>query len=57
MLLDADIKGQLAQYLQLMESDVLLKVSVGSDDTSKDMIALVDELATMSSKVTVEKVE
>ncbi|HFK1722440.1 TPA: alkyl hydroperoxide reductase subunit F [Bacillus cereus] len=57
MLLDADIKGQLAQYLQLMESDVLLKVSAGSDDTSKDMLALVDELATMSSKITVEKVE
>ncbi|WP_089608033.1 alkyl hydroperoxide reductase subunit F [Bacillus cereus] len=57
MLLDADIKGQLAQYLQLMESDVLLKVSAESDDISKDMLALVDELATMSSKITVEKVE
>ncbi|ANC23003.1 NADH dehydrogenase (plasmid) [Bacillus cereus] len=57
MLLDADIKRQLAQYLQLMESDVLLKVSAASDDTSKDMLALIDELATMSSKITVEKVE
>ncbi|MEC1984352.1 alkyl hydroperoxide reductase subunit F [Bacillus cereus] len=57
MLLDADIKGQLAQYLQLMERDVLLKVSAESDDISKDMLALVDELATMSSKITVEKVE
>lgn len=57
MLLDADIKGQLAQYLQLMESDVLLKVSAASDDTSKDMLALVDELAAMSSKIKVEKIE
>lgn len=57
MLLDADIKGQLAQYLQLMESDVLLKVSAGDANVSKDMLALVDELATMSSKITVEKVE
>ncbi|PEI85194.1 alkyl hydroperoxide reductase subunit F [Bacillus toyonensis] len=57
MLLDADIKGQLAQYLQLMESDVLLKVSAGSDDTSKDMLALVDELAAMSSKIKIEKIE
>ncbi|WP_267379779.1 alkyl hydroperoxide reductase subunit F [Bacillus sp. GM_Baccil_2] len=57
MLLDADIKGQLAQYLQLMESDVLLKVSAESDDTSKDMLALVDELAAMSSKIKVEKIE
>ncbi|MBC6976190.1 alkyl hydroperoxide reductase subunit F [Bacillus sp. Xin] len=57
MLLDADIKGQLAQYLQLMERDVLLKVSAASDDTSKDMLALVDELAAMSSKIKVEKIE
>jgi NADH-dependent peroxiredoxin subunit F len=57
MLLDADIKAQLDQYLQLMEGDVLLKVSAGSDETSKDMLALVDELATMSSRIKVEKTE
>ncbi|PDY85593.1 alkyl hydroperoxide reductase subunit F [Bacillus anthracis] len=57
MILDADIKTQLSQYLQLMENDILLKVSAGDDDVSKDMLALVDELATMSSKITVEKVE
>ncbi|AXY07471.1 alkyl hydroperoxide reductase subunit F [Bacillus anthracis] len=57
MILDADIKTQLSQYLQLMENDILLKVSAGNDDVSKDMLALVDELATMSSKITVEKVE
>ncbi|WP_130068993.1 alkyl hydroperoxide reductase subunit F, partial [Bacillus albus] len=32
-------------------------VSAGDDNVSKDMLALVDELATMSSKITVEKVE
>ncbi|HDR6288136.1 alkyl hydroperoxide reductase subunit F [Bacillus cereus] len=57
MILDADIKTQLSQYLQLMENDILLKVSTGDDNVSKDMLALVDELATMSSKITVEKVE
>ncbi|MFB5252329.1 alkyl hydroperoxide reductase subunit F [Bacillus cereus] len=57
MILDADIKTQLSQYLQLMENDILLKVSAGEDNVSKDMLALVDELATMSSKITVEKVE
>ncbi|MGE7727275.1 alkyl hydroperoxide reductase subunit F [Bacillus cereus] len=57
MILDADIKTQLSQYLQLMENDILLKVSAGDDNVSKDMLALVDELATMSSKITVEKVE
>lgn len=57
MLLDADIKAQLAQYLQMMEGDVLLKVSAGNDDVSRDMLALVDELATMSSHITVEKAQ
>ena len=40
MILDADIKTQLSQYLQLMENDILLKVSAGDDDVSKDMLAL-----------------
>lgn len=57
MLLDADIKAQLAQYLQMMEGDVLLKVSAGSDDVSRDMLALVDELATMSNHITVENAQ
>lgn len=55
MILDADIKAQLNQYLQLLENDVLLKVSAGSDSLSGDMLALMDELATMSSKIKVEK--
>jgi NADH-dependent peroxiredoxin subunit F len=57
MLLDAEIKAQLAQYLQMMEGDVLLKVSAGSDDVSRDMLALVDELATMSTRIKVEHAE
>ncbi|EDL65414.1 alkyl hydroperoxide reductase subunit F [Bacillus sp. SG-1] len=57
MLLDADIKAQLAQYLELLEGDILLKVSAGSDETSRDMLELVDELATMSSHIKVEHAE
>jgi NADH-dependent peroxiredoxin subunit F len=53
MLLDADIKAQLSQYLQLMEGDILLKVSAGSDDVSRDMLILIDELATMSPNIKV----
>lgn len=55
MLLDQDIKEQLSQYLQLMEGDVLIKVSSGSDTISSDMIALVDEIASMSPMITSEK--
>lgn len=36
---------------------MLLKVSAGSDDVSRDMLALVDELATMSSNIKVEHAE
>lgn len=55
MLLDEDIRSQLKQYLQLMEGDVVLQVSAGSDDVSHDMLALLDELSSMSSKIKVEK--
>ncbi|TDF94413.1 alkyl hydroperoxide reductase subunit F [Paenibacillus piri] len=57
MALDADIKAQLSQYLQLMEGDVQIKVSAGSDAVSLDMLALVDEIVGLSSKITVEKTE
>jgi len=57
MALDTEIKQQLAQYLELMEGDIVLKVSAGSDAVSTDMLALVDEIASMSSKITVEKAD
>lgn len=57
MILEADIKAQLAQYLELMEGDVLIKLSAGTDDVSRDMKALVDELVSMSSRIKVENTE
>lgn len=57
MALDADIKTQLAQYLQLLEGDVLLKVSAGTDPVSNDMLDLINELSSMSSKIKVEKAQ
>src|SRR5699024_4478673 len=57
MILDGDMKAQLTQYLELLEDDILLKVSVGSDDISKDMLSLVNELEELSSKIKVEKTE
>ncbi|WP_110928134.1 alkyl hydroperoxide reductase subunit F [Bacillus massiliglaciei] len=55
MILDADLKAQLNQYLQLLENDIVLKVSAGSDKVSSDMLALTDELAAMSSKIKIEQ--
>jgi len=57
MALDAEIKTQLAQYLQLLENDVVLKVSAGSDAVSNDMLALLEEIASMSPKITVERTQ
>lgn len=51
MILDKDIKKQLAEYLTLMENDVSIQVSVGDDSISKDMLELVKELASMSTRI------
>ncbi|RUS46880.1 alkyl hydroperoxide reductase subunit F [Cohnella sp. AR92] len=56
-MLDSDIKQQLDQYLQLLEGDLLIKVSAGSDAGSKDMLAFLDELAGMSSRIKLENAE
>jgi NADH-dependent peroxiredoxin subunit F len=53
-MLDAQIKQQLDQYLALMESNIAIKVSAG---TNTEMTELVNELASMSSKITVEQAE
>ena len=49
------IKNQLAEYLKLLEGDVLIKVSVGDDSVSKDIISLVEELALLSPKIKTEE--
>lgn len=56
-MLDANIKAQLEQYLQMLESDILLKVSAGEDKVSHDMLSLVDQLVTMSPRIKVENTE
>ena len=57
MILDAEIKGQLTEYLKLMENEVLIKVSLGNDDVSKDMADLMKELSSMSPKIIIEETE
>ncbi len=57
MALDADIKAQLQQYLQLMEGDVTLKVCAGDDPASREMLDLVRELADMSPRIRVEEAQ
>lgn len=54
-MLEPAIKQQLDQYLQLMEGDVVLRVSAGEDKVSNEMLELVNELASMSSRISVER--
>ncbi len=51
MALDATIKSQLAQYLALMENNIILKLSIGDDSVSKEMKALIEEISSMSPKI------
>lgn len=53
-MLDADIKAQLAQYLELLENPIVLKPSVGEDEDSQKLLQFVEEIAAMSTKITVE---
>ncbi|WP_128895316.1 alkyl hydroperoxide reductase subunit F [Longirhabdus pacifica] len=57
MVLEAKVKAQLNEYLQLMEGDIVLKVSANTDNVSKDMMNLVNELASMSPRITIEETE
>ena len=57
MRLDPEIKSQLEQYLQLLEGNIVLKVSAGDGEASEEMLSLIDELATMSSMITVENTQ
>lgn len=54
MILDAEMREQLKQYLELLENNVVLKLSTGSDEASSDIIKLADELAELSSKIVIE---
>jgi len=54
MILDADMRAQLAQYLEMLENDVVLKLSTESDKASSDIVKLANELAELSSKIVIE---
>ena len=56
-MLNNDLKAQLSQLLQMMEGDVQLKVSTGSDEKSKELDALIQELTEISSHIKVEHTE
>ncbi|RIN37139.1 alkyl hydroperoxide reductase subunit F [Staphylococcus succinus] len=54
-MLDDQLKSQLKQLLQLMEGDIVLNASIGSDDKSKELKELLDEVSAMSPHITIEE--
>ena len=54
MVLDKEIKTQLAQYLNLLESDIVLQTDLGDDDNSRKVKEFLDEIAAMSWCIRVE---
>lgn len=56
-MLDQEIKGQLKEYLKLLENKIEIKASIGTDDVSKEVEELVNEIASMSDLITVEQAE
>ena len=45
MALDTEIKAQLGQYLELLESDVVFKASLGEDENSGKVSEFLQEIA------------
>ena len=52
-MLNADLKQQLQQLLELMEGDVEFVASLGSDDKSNELKELLNEMAEMSAHITI----
>lgn len=56
-MLSENLKQQLVQYLAMMEGDVVIQKSVGSDNISEEMDGLLNELQSISSRIKVEAAE
>lgn len=56
MILDDNLKAQLKQYLNLLESELTLKVSTSSDIASLELTELINELLFASEKIKAEYV-
>ncbi|MBE6054638.1 MAG: alkyl hydroperoxide reductase subunit F [Clostridium sartagoforme] len=53
-MLDNDLKKQLSSYLDMLENDIVIKKSIGDDNTSLEVAELIDEIAALSPKIHVE---
>lgn len=52
---DSETKGQLAQYLELLESDIVLVASLDDSENSRKVSDFLEEVVKMSSRISLEK--
>lgn len=55
--LDANLKAQFTQLMQLLEKDVLLQVSLDDSENSRKMREFVEEIASVSPKISLQEVK
>lgn len=55
MILDKTILQTLQQYLQLLENNITIKISLSDDKISHDMMSLVKEIASLSNLISIEE--
>jgi alkyl hydroperoxide reductase subunit F len=56
-MLDNDIKNQLVDYLNLLEGDIVFKVSTDDSDKGKEMADFLTEVAALSPRITLAEAE
>ena len=56
-MLDNNLKQQLAQYLDMLKSEVVIGLSVSEDEKSEKVRGFVEDVASLSDKITVEEKE
>lgn len=54
-MLDQNLKNQLAQYLDLLKTEVTIGLSVANDENSKKVKEFIDDVANLSEKIKVEE--
>ncbi len=54
-MLDENLKAQLKEYLKLVEDDVVFTLSLDGSDNSKQIEAFVEEIVSLSDKLSIEK--
>lgn len=55
MALNNEIKQQLGQYLDLLESDIVIKADLGNDENSQKVKDFINEILDMSNRITMEE--